>query len=277
VNQHTLLVVDSDPAVHQHLCSLLGREDLVIQNAYDGGEALKRLRQTPFEVVVAGQGRNGLGGVKLLRRIRTLRPDARVIVTGEPETPSVLTAIRYRAFSYFHKPLPDSTFSDMVQQALDSKSWKDDIRLISARPEWITIEVRCKLEAAERTTHFLREIGCALPGQAREDVCVAFRELLLNAVEHGGGSDPKKRVRVSLLETSRAVIVHIHDPGRGFSLDFLPHAAISNPENSPTRHVEVRAEEGRRPGGFGILVTRNMVDDLLYNERGNAVLFIKYL
>jgi len=73
------------------------------------------------------------------------------------------------------------------------------------------------------------------------------------------------------------VIVHIHDPGKGFSLDLLPHAAISNPEDSPTKHVEVRANEGRRPGGFGILMTRNLADELLYNERGNAVLFVKYL
>ena len=36
--------------------------------------------------------------------------------------------------------------------------------------------------------------------------------------------------------------------------------------------------EGRfKPGGFGILMSRNLVDDLLYNERGNAVLFVKYL
>ena len=73
------------------------------------------------------------------------------------------------------------------------------------------------------------------------------------------------------------MIVYVHDPGSGFSLDFLPHAAISNPENSPIQHVEVRAEAGKRPGGFGILMTRNLVDELLYNERGNAVLFVKYL
>ena len=99
----------------------------------------------------------------------------------------------------------------------------------------------------------------------------------MNAIEHGGKYDAKKRVRASLLRSSRALIVHIHDPGTGFSLDFLPHAAISNPEDSPTRHVEIRAERGVRPGGFGILMSRNLVDDLLYNERGNAVLFVKYL
>jgi hypothetical protein len=82
---------------------------------------------------------------------------------------------------------------------------------------------------------------------------------------------------VSLLRTSRSVIVLIHDPGTGFSLELLPHAAISNPSESPTRHLEVRAEHGQRPGGFGILMTRNLVDELLYNERGNAVVFVKYL
>jgi anti-sigma regulatory factor (Ser/Thr protein kinase) len=165
----------------------------------------------------------------------------------------------------------------MVQQALDAESWKDDIRVVSAHPEWVSMDVRCKLDAADRTTQFLRELQADLPQQTRDDVGVAFRELLMNAIEHGGKYDARKRVRASLLRTSRSVIVHIHDPGSGFSLDFLPHAAISNPAGAPTRHVEIRAEKGQRPGGFGILMSRNLVDDLLYNERGNAVLFVKYL
>jgi len=112
---------------------------------------------------------------------------------------------------------------------------------------------------------------------ARDDIAVAFRELLMNAIEHGGKHDPRKRVRVSIIQTARALMVWIDDPGKGFSLDFLPHAAISNPEDSPIRHAEVRAEAGQRPGGFGILMTRNLVDEMMYNERGNAVLFVKYL
>ena len=83
----------------------------------------------------------------------------------------------------------------MVQQALDAESWKDDIRVVSARPEWVTLDVRCKIDAADRTTHFLREIQADLPLQTREDIAVAFRELLMNAIEHGGKYDPRKRVR----------------------------------------------------------------------------------
>ena len=277
MSSQRLLVVDPDPAVHELLAGMLKHDDCSIQDVRDEKEAVQSLRHTPCDVLVAGPGRNGFDALKLLRQVRTVAPDARVILSGDPDPARVIGAIRHRAYSYFRAPLTPGPLHDMLQQALETPSWKDDIRLISARPEWVTLDVRCKMDAADRTTQFVREIEGDLPAPVREDVAAAFRELLMNAVEHGGHGDPKKRVRVSLVRTSRSLIVHIHDPGQGFSLDFLPHAAISNPADSPIRHVEVRAEAGKRPGGFGILLTRNMVDDLLYNQRGNAVLFVKYL
>jgi DNA-binding NarL/FixJ family response regulator len=272
-----LLLVDADPNVHHLLTGLLKREDRSIQDVYNGREALDCVRSAPYDLVVAGQGGNGFDGLKLLRRLHEIRPETKVILTGEQDPAQVIRAIRARAYSYFHKPLPEGPLADMVQQALESSSWRDDIKLISARPDWIALDVRCKLEAAERMTHFLREVETGLPAHAREDIAVAFRELLLNAIEHGGGSDPGKRVRVSLVRTSRSLIVRIHDPGKGFSMDLLPHAAISNPDDAPIQHVEVRTQRGQRPGGFGILMTRNLVDELVYNQRGNEVLFVKYL
>ena len=38
-----------------------------------------------------------------------------------------------------------------------------------------------------------------------------------------------------------------------------------------------RAEMGLRPGGFGMLIARQVADELVYNERGNEVLLIKHL
>ena len=272
-----LLLVDADPDVHRLLTDLLKRADRGIQDVYDGREALDQVRSAPYDLVVAGQGSNGFDGLKLLRRLREIRPEIKVILTGEENQARVIRAIRERAYSYFHKPLAEALLADMVEQALDSSSWRDDIKMLSAYPKWITLDVRCKLEAVERMTHFLREVEAALPAQAREDIAAAFRELLLNAVEHGGGSDPGKHVRLSLVRTARSLIVRIQDPGKGFSMDLLPHAAISNPDDAPIRHVEVRTQRGQRPGGFGILMTRNLVDELVYNQRGNEVLFVKYL
>jgi DNA-binding NarL/FixJ family response regulator len=279
VSSGRLLVFDADPSVHQFLESVLKRPGRSIQDVYDHRDALESLRHTACDLVLAGQGRNdGRDGIKLLRLVRSLQPEARVILTGNQDPAGVVRAIRERAYSYLQKPIQEGPLSDMVQQALESPAtWRDDIKVVSARPEWITLEVRCKIDAAERTTQFIREMLVGLPAAMREDVATAFRELLMNGIEHGCKSNPRKRVRVSLLRTSRAVIGHIADPGRGFSLDLLPHAAVSNPAGSPIRHVEVRAEKGQRPGGFGILMARNLVDDLLYSERGNATLFVKYL
>jgi len=272
-----LLLVDADPGVHHLLTDLLKREDRGIEDAYDGRVALDRVRSVPYDLVVAGQGDNGFDGLKLLRRMREIRPEIKVILTGDENPARVIGAIREHAYSYFHKPLAEGLLADMVEQALESSSWRDDIKMISARPDWITLDVRCKLEAAERMTHFLREVEPGFPPQTREDVAAAFRELLLNAIEHGCGSDPGKRVRISLVRTSRSLIVRIQDPGKGFSMNLLPHAAISNPDDAPIQHVEVRTKRGQRPGGFGILMTRNLVDELVYNQRGNEVLFVKYL
>jgi hypothetical protein len=42
-------------------------------------------------------------------------------------------------------------------------------------------------------------------------------------------------------------------------------------------HEQVREEQGMRPGGFGILIARDMVDEMIYNEHHNEVILIKYL
>jgi hypothetical protein len=52
---------------------------------------------------------------------------------------------------------------------------------------------------------------------------------------------------------------------------------VSNPPSSPVEQAISRASLGMRPGGFGILLTRALVDELIYNEKGNEALLIRYL
>ena len=111
----------------------------------------------------------------------------------------------------------------------------------------------------------------------REALAQAFRELLMNAVEWGGKLDPTRKVRIACVRTKRMLLYRIADPGEGFDIDGLRHAAISNPEHDPIRHLVVREEKGLRPGGFGLAMTRSLVDELIYNEARNEVIFVKYL
>ncbi len=268
--------MSADPVTRSLLAAALRREDRQIALAASLGEAAGFLRNGPCCLLVAGHDSDPSGGLRLLRRFRLLQPSTPVILTGTGGPGVVVAAMRAHAYAYFHEPFPPSDLADMAQLALVSESWRDDLRVVSADPSWIGFEVRAKVEAAERAARFARAVLATLPGHVSDDAAGAFRELLFNAVEHGGKLDPKKRVRVSLVIGRHSVAGYIQDPGKGFSFDRVPHAAVSNPEDSPTRHLEIREREGQRPGGFGILISRALVDELAYNQRGNAAMFVKY-
>jgi DNA-binding NarL/FixJ family response regulator len=256
---------------------VLRRDDRHVVGAHDGDTAFDELQRTHYDLIVAG-GRNGMDGLEFLKRVNRTLPSTPVIVTAETcDRTKVVRAVREHAYSYFHKPLPPGALADMATQALESPGWENDIEIVSADPDWISASVRCKLSACDRMAQFLREAEADIPSASREDIVAAFRELLMNAMEHGAHYDASQFVRCTLVRNRRAFVGLIVDPGLGFSMKELEHAAISNPEGCPTRHVEVRAEHGQRPGGFGILMVRNMVDELCYNEHGNEVMFVKYL
>jgi anti-sigma regulatory factor (Ser/Thr protein kinase) len=69
----------------------------------------------------------------------------------------------------------------------------------------------------------------------------------------------------------------IKDPGAGFSLEEIHHAAVNNPSYDPIRHALFREAQGLRPGGYGVLLTKHLVDELVYSEKGNEVLLVKYV
>ena len=106
---------------------------------------------------------------------------------------------------------------------------------------------------------------------------MALQEALANAVVHGAKEDPSKVVEcVVMCDEQRGLLIIVRDPGEGFRWDEIPHAAVSNPPDAPVAHLELRDAMGMRPGGFGILTAKGIVDELIYSEVGNEVLLIKH-
>ncbi len=273
-----ILIVDYDRDVHGMLRAALDAPGRTIDSAYDGLSGLRMVEDTPFDLVLTGLRLPGMDGMTLLERIHEVRPDTRVVMMTAANTPdNIVRAIRERAFSFFSKPFTVEAVAEMAERALCATDSEDDIQVLSARPDWLGLRVRCKMETAGRIVQFIRELGMELPHAEQERVTTAFREILLNAIEHGAGSDPDKRVFITYVRSKRAALYYVRDPGKGFSFEHLQHAAVSNPQDSPVEHAEIREKLGMRPGGFGIMMTRELVDDLIYNEHGNEVLLIKYM
>jgi CheY-like chemotaxis protein len=273
--QKTALVVASGGAVDEILSSVLASEGWSIQRAVDNQHALSRATTEPFDLIVTGRKTLGREDVELLRRIRSSRPHLRLIVlTDQWTSGDVISAMREGAFSYFSAPFQASELADMVRAAMAEPCWDDGIEVLSATPAWVRLMARCDIATADRLVQFLR--GVREP-DVPEGIISAFREILLNAMEYGGHFDPSQHVEISFLRTRRAVVCRVKDPGRGFSLEELRHAAINNPSGDLFSHVAVRDAQGLRPGGFGLLLTKKLVDELIYSEQGNEVLLVKYV
>ncbi len=273
-----ILVVDDDPDIHQLLCAALRSPDRRIDPSYDGLDALKRIEAEPYDVVLTDVSMPGMDGLTLLERAHKIRPEMPVVVMTAASTPeNVVRAIRENAFAYFSKPFTMETVAQTVQRALEASHSQEDIEVESASPQWLGVRVRCKLETADRFLQFLRELSTDIPRTERDHIATAFREILLNAIEHGAGSDPGKFVTINYVRTRLALLYYVRDPGPGFSFEHLAHAAVANPADSPFEHTEVREQLGMRPGGFGIFITKQLVDEVVYSQKGNEVLLIKYL
>ena len=271
------LVVGGDPDLVAFLSSVLEPEAWAIQPVPNNKSALAAAAQEHFDLIITGEETSGREDVELLRKIRRVRPHTRLIIlTSESTTVDVINSMRERAFSYFSRPFGLDELASMIRHAAEEPCWDDGIEVVSATPEWIRTQVRCDLQTAERLLRFLDEVA-DLPDAERHDVARAFREMLVNAIEHGGQLNPTERVEIDYVRARRMVTCRVADPGPGFNWNEIPHAAVANPSDDPVRHMAVREELGLRPGGFGILLAQQLVDQLVYNEAGNEVLMVKYL
>ncbi len=273
----SVLVVDADAQMHSLLSSVFKPGEWAVQHAPDNAGALAMAQAKPFDLIVTSEKTSGREDVELLRKLRKVRPHTRLIILTDESAPTdVIDAMRASAFSYFSPPYALDVLADMIHKAVEEPAWDDGIDVISATPEWIRVLVRCDRKTAERVLQFFNEIA-DLPEPERSAVGMAFREMLLNAIEHGGGLDPAKFVEIAYVRARHMVTCQINDPGPGFTLDEIPHAAIANPAEDPFRHVGFREAQGMRPGGFGVLLAQKLVDQLIYGQDGNEVLLVKYL
>ncbi len=273
-----ILVVEDDRTTRLLLSKVLKAAKYSVSTAPNGLQGLRQLRKRKFDLVVLDIWMPKMTGLELLAHLRQQKVRPRAVVMTADNTPAtLLRAIREQAYQYITKPVNPQALVRLVKDALSATPDTPPIEVLSARPHWVELLVPCDMSAAERIQGFMAHLDADLAPAVRESVGQVFHEMLVNAIEWGGQLDPNRKVRISYLRARRMVLYRIADPGPGFQFKELTHAAVTYAPDQILEHVAVRQQKGIRPGGFGILMARALVDELLYNEAQNEVVFVKYL
>lgn len=94
----------------------------------------------------------------------------------------------------------------------------------------------------------------------RFNLRVALAEALSNAIVYGNGGDASKHVTVRVLFGRTIIEMEVTDQGEGFRPDSVP---------DPTTPERIEHPQGR-----GIFLIQRLVDEVRYNDKGNAICMI---
>jgi serine/threonine-protein kinase RsbW len=116
--------------------------------------------------------------------------------------------------------------------------------------------------AAESERTIVAEVQrCGFSRDATFAIRLAIEEALTNAIKHGNGNDPSRRVFIRYVVDRTKAIICVRDEGNGFDVTTVP---------DPTAPERISLPDGR-----GIMLMRAYMNDVTFSEQGNEVRLVK--
>ena len=247
-----MLMVAPDEALLKALRASPLLEAHAIEVAAGDAAAIRRLRQQAIDVLVTAPDSDLDEDTAILDEVRLVRPGRADRAPRAAHDPRARDR-RAAASGSSRASAPPSTppeIADMVARAAEADDWKDGIEVLSATPDWMHVRVNCRLLSAERLVNFLTELRSDVPEAPRDDFMFAFREVLMNAMEHGGGFDPDQVVEVTAVRTASARWSSTcATPAPASTSSSLPTPRSRGP-TTPSPWPSSRGEGGPAPGGL---------------------------
>jgi CheY-like chemotaxis protein/anti-sigma regulatory factor (Ser/Thr protein kinase) len=194
-----------------------------------------------------------------------------IMITALSEQKDKLHGMQVGANAYLTKPFTADTLHQAIRNAFD---WLEDLHRNGTHGA-IRFHLPSDSQYLEELNHLLGSLFLfsGLTKKQVKQFTTAVRELGANAIEWGHERQVDRIVTLDYRIDPEKITIDIKDTGPGFNPDNLPHAA--KPDDSVS-HTFIRDTLGMREGGFGILMSRGLVDEMTYNDKGNEVRLIKY-
>jgi len=117
-----ILVVDDEEIVIRSCLRILSDRDYVVEAVQDGLEALRRVEENQYDVIILDIMMPKIDGMEVLQRVKETHPDIDVImVTGLSQIDTAVRAMKLGAFDYLPKPFDPDELKLVVHRALERR------------------------------------------------------------------------------------------------------------------------------------------------------------
>jgi DNA-binding response OmpR family regulator len=115
-----ILIVDDEKNIRLTLSQALETLGNPIDAAANGEEALSKLKEKEFGLILLDIRMPGMDGMEVLRRVRKIRPDIRVImITAYGTVESAVEAMKMGAVDFLQKPFDPEEIRELVSRVMD--------------------------------------------------------------------------------------------------------------------------------------------------------------
>ena len=130
-----LLLVDDEEMFLEYLSRRLINRNFDVTTCLSGEEALEKIRDYDFDVIVLDVLMPGIDGIETLREIKKLKPITEVIMlTGHASLDSGIDGMKLGAYDYLRKPCNTKELISKIDKAFERKTEHEErIRLASER------------------------------------------------------------------------------------------------------------------------------------------------
>jgi anti-sigma regulatory factor (Ser/Thr protein kinase)/ActR/RegA family two-component response regulator len=265
MEKRRILIVDSNEELRTLLSRVLGEFGHDVVATGNREQALAREDLEDFDLVISDLTDNAEGGVQIISELKRKSLLVPVVVSSDETHPAgVIKAFKMGAANYVRRPYDTEELRDIVEKTLSYKlRFIEDVKVLPFVHEKIEFELPSDLSLMNGVLHYLHErvVQLGLINPERSNLFIALDEAFVNAVKHGNKRDPHKIVRITADLSAKEARFTIEDEGEGFDLNQIPDPR--NPENL------------FKTSGRGVLLIYNIMDEVMYNERGNSLTMIK--
>jgi DNA-binding response OmpR family regulator len=116
----SVLIVDDEKNIRLTLSQALEVLEVETDTAANGEEALAKLKEREFGLILLDLKMPGMDGMEVLRRVSEIRPDIRIIIiTAYGTVESAVEAMRLGAIDFIQKPFSAEEIRDLVSLVMD--------------------------------------------------------------------------------------------------------------------------------------------------------------